>query len=169
MKLVVLSDTHIPERAAQLPEPVLSALDQADGVLHAGDFTDMATLRLLQERPGFTGVAGNMDTAPVRRSLRPFDVVSVAGLRIGLIHGWGPPGPLPAMLHAELAREKLDAIVYGHSHQALNEVMGDVRLFNPGSVTDNVFAPFRSYGLLTVTAETGIQGEIIKITEGDGA
>jgi len=41
---VVLADTHIPRRAKGLPEGLLSHLEGADLILHAGDLLDPALL-----------------------------------------------------------------------------------------------------------------------------
>jgi hypothetical protein len=150
MRIIVLSDTHIPARAPELPPRVVEEIESADMVLHAGDFTDAGTIACLQALPRFVGVAGNMDGPAVRGGLREFEVVAVEGVRVGLVHGWGPPDPLPGMLRRHFAAEKLDVLVYGHSHRAAIESLDGVLLFNPGSPTDRVFAPFRSYGVLTI-------------------
>ncbi|GIT80479.1 hypothetical protein LLS1_21480 [Leifsonia sp. LS1] len=48
MKLLLISDTHLPKRARALPDQVLEAVDDADVVVHAGDWVDEATLDLLE-------------------------------------------------------------------------------------------------------------------------
>ena len=40
----------------------------------------------------------------------------------------------------------------------------NVLLFNPGSPTDNVFAPFYSFGILNIAADA-IQAGIVKLDE----
>jgi uncharacterized protein len=167
MKIIVLSDTHIPARAAAVPEEVCEVLERADLVLHAGDFTDAKTIAYLQGLPRFIGVAGNMDGPQVRHGLRDFEIVEVEGIRIGLIHGWGAPDPLPRMLREHLAGEKLDVIVYGHSHRPACERIDGVLVFNPGSPTDTVFAPYRSYGTLTIEGGR-VEGEIVRLRSDGG-
>jgi putative phosphoesterase len=49
--------------------------------------------------------------------------VTIAGRRILLTH----------IFRDELLNERADIIVFGHSHQPRNEVLGGVLLFNPGS------------------------------------
>ena len=49
MRLVVLADTHVPRRARDLPAQVWTAVEQADVVLHAGDWVDVA--RITGNRP----------------------------------------------------------------------------------------------------------------------
>ena len=38
MEIAVLSDTHIPEQAAQIPDQFREHITEADHVIHAGDF-----------------------------------------------------------------------------------------------------------------------------------
>ena len=162
MRIVVFSDTHIPARAPRLPEELLQAAREADMVLHAGDFTNEETLWTLGELPRFKGVAGNMDGPAVRSQLKDFEIIEAEGVRILLTHGWGAPGPLPNLLRRHFDGENLDVIVYGHSHRAFNEVLDGILLFNPGSPTDKVFAPYRSYGILEVD-NGSVKGEIVKL------
>jgi predicted phosphodiesterase len=48
--------------------------------------------------------------------------------------------------------DRIDIIVYGHSHQSQNKVIDGILLFNPGKATD-------SFGILTIDGEA--KGEII--------
>ena len=57
--------------------------------------------------------------------------------------------------------KNVDIIVFGHSHKPINEQKNGVLLFNPGSPTDNIFAPFQSVGILEL--DKGKKGTIIKI------
>ena len=41
MRMLVLSDTHIPRVAADLPQKVLDEIGRVDMILHAGDFIDI--------------------------------------------------------------------------------------------------------------------------------
>ena len=63
----------------------------------------------------------------------------------------------------EFKDKKVDVIVFGHSHHPMNEIKDGILFFNPGSATDTVFAPFRSYGVLEISDV--IKGRIIKIDE----
>ena len=57
--------------------------------------------------------------------------------------------------------DKVDAIVFGHSHQPLVMRQGGVLFFNPGSPTDDIFAPYKSVGILEI--HDTIEGRIIKL------
>ncbi|MGW9433131.1 metallophosphoesterase family protein, partial [Streptomyces decoyicus] len=60
MRLLLISDTHVPKRAKALPARLLDEVPRADVVVHAGDWVDTATLDLLQARSRrLIGVYGN--------------------------------------------------------------------------------------------------------------
>ena len=51
MRLLIISDTHIPARAKNLPSEVWDEVDRADVVIHAGDWVVPALLDELEDRP----------------------------------------------------------------------------------------------------------------------
>lgn len=167
MRLLVLSDTHVSAgKTRKVMEAVEPFLSRVDGVLHAGDIVCPELLSALRERvPRVEAVAGNMDPDELRQELGERRVLEFAGRRVGLIHGWGAPGDLPRRAReAFLGEDKkpsVDVVVFGHSHRALFERLGDVWLLNPGSPTDRFFAPFRSLALLELGEE--IQAEIVHL------
>lgn len=161
MKIGVLSDTHIPRMAKDLPQVVYDGLKEVDLLLHAGDLIEMKFLDRLRKLKKTIAVRGNMDSAEVVAELNPKEVVEVGKFRIGLTHGSGPSDGLADRVLAEFEGEKVDCIVFGHSHHVMNEKVNKVLLFNPGSPTDKIFAPYNSYGILTVTGK--IEAEIIKL------
>jgi len=56
----------------------------------------------------------------------------------------------------------VDAIVFGHSHIAVNIVKDGVLFFNPGSPTDKIFSTANTYGILEVS-DKKIEGMIFTI------
>jgi putative phosphoesterase len=160
VKILVLSDTHIPRTAADLPAEVYEAARKADMVLHAGDFTDAEVLDKLNRVSKVCAVYGNMDDARLRGTLTDRQVVQAGRFKIGLIHGYGAPAQLIDTVAGQFTG--VDAVVFGHSHSATNVLKGGVLFFNPGSPTDTVFASRRSYGLLEV-GEDKIEGRIIEL------
>ncbi len=160
MKIIVISDTHIPRAANDLPAELYEAIGRADLVLHAGDFVELEILEKLKAVKNTIGVFGNMDPREVRNILKPKEIVTAGKFKIGLIHGYGAPAELINTVRSEFG--KVDAIVFGHSHAPVNIVLDGILFFNPGSPTDKVFSPYNSYGVLKVTDE-GIKGEIVKI------
>jgi putative phosphoesterase len=160
MRILVISDTHIPRTTHDLPKEVYDEIGNVDKILHAGDFVEKELLLKLRELKDTRAVYGNMDSLKVRDLLKPKEVVEVEKCRIGLIHGHGAPSELIATVRKEFGR--VDAIVFGHSHNPTVVVKDGVLFMNPGSPTDQVFAPYNSYGILEV--ENGkVKGKIVKI------
>jgi len=156
----VLSDTHLrggKDALAFLECLAREYFAEAQAVIHAGDLTDPAILEAFYPLPVY-GVRGNMDLA--HSDLPPKRILNLEGFRIGLIHGWGAPCGLEERLLEEFSGENLDCLVYGHSHQPLNEKRGSLLLFNPGSPIDPRQAPFPSVGRLHL--DQTIRGEILR-------
>ncbi|MFD7713526.1 metallophosphoesterase family protein [Streptomyces sp. NPDC059785] len=153
MRLLLISDTHLPERARELPAQLLAELPRADVVIHAGDWVDTATLDLLEARSKrVLGVYGNNDGPALRARLPEVARAELGGLRWGVVHETG----------AAQGRERrcaerfpdLDVLVFGHSHIPWDTTAETgLRLLNPGSPTDRRRQPHCTY--LTVRAAGG--------------
>ncbi|MGK5728554.1 metallophosphoesterase family protein [Streptomyces sp. URMC 124] len=145
MQLLLTSDTHVPTRARNLPPPLLAALDRADVVLHAGDWTDIATLELFTARARrLVAVHGNNDGPGLRARLPEVAHAELGGLRFAVVHETGP-----ARGREERCAERFpetDVLVFGHSHIPWDTTApGGLRLLNPGSPTDRRRQPYRTY------------------------
>lgn len=163
MRIGVIADTHIPARASKLPDEVEDVLSKLDFIVHAGDFTTLEAFQKIEKLNKLVAVRGNMDTNEVRKKLPSKQVINVEGVRIGIIHGWGDPHTLPDKVLKEFQGENVRCIIFGHSHQAMNEERGGILLFNPGSPTDMIYARFRSYGILEVDKGGEVKGEIVRL------
>ena len=159
MKIYVISDTHVPVVARELPPELLRAMNDAQLIIHAGDLVELSVLEELRAIAPVEAVFGNMDGWATRRPLSAKKVVEAQGKRIGLVHGAGAPWSLPERVLREF--ENVDIIVFGHSHQPLREQRGQVLLFNPGSPTDTRFAPYRSYGIIEIGES--VKAEIVRL------
>ena len=114
-RLLLLADTHLPKRAKDLPAEVWRAVEEADLVLHAGDWVDVALLDTLQSRARrLVGVAGNNDHGVLRERLPEFAAVEVEGVRFGVVHETGQASGRE--LRCEGEYPDLDVLVFGHSH-----------------------------------------------------
>ena len=160
MKILVLSDTHIPRVAQDLPDNIYAEIKSADMILHAGDFIDVEVLESLKKLKRVHAVYGNMDSPELRRTLKDKAIIQAGNFKIGLIHGYGAPRELMETVKAEFTN--VDAIVFGHSHIATNIQKDGILFFNPGSPTDTVFATTKTYGILEVT-DNKIEGKIFTI------
>ncbi|GHF09223.1 MULTISPECIES: metallophosphoesterase family protein [Streptomyces] len=158
MRLLLTSDTHLPTRARHVPPPLLAAMDRADVVLHAGDWTDIATLELFTARARrLIAVHGNNDGPGLRARLPEIAHAELAGLRFTVVHETGP-----ARGREERCAERFpstDVLVFGHSHIPWDTTApGGLRLLNPGSPTDRRRQPYRTY--MTARADGGELTEV---------
>ncbi|MBW2976090.1 metallophosphatase family protein [Candidatus Woesearchaeota archaeon] len=163
-KIVVLSDTHIPVRAAKIPEQIIREMKNADLIVHAGDFQTIEVVDNLEKSGKFIGVCGNMDSDDVAEKLPEKIILNIKNngkeFKIGVTHGSGPPQGLAERI-LTFFEEKLDCIIFGHSHHPFNEIIGNTLLFNPGSSTDTVFTNINTFGVIKISDR--ISGEIINI------
>ena len=151
-RFLVLADTHLPKRAKRLPEAVLDALDEVDGVVHAGDWVDEATLDLLLAtgRP-VIGVAGNNDGPALQARLPEVARTVVEGVRLAVVHETGASTGRERRM--DEAFPDTDVLVFGHSHIPWDTTTPNgLRLLNPGSPTDRRRQPRCTYALLELDA-----------------
>lgn len=160
MKIGVLSDTHIPNRARGLPREIFEVFQDVNLILHAGDLVQEEVLLDLLSLAPVEAVAGNMDPLDLERRLGEKKLLDLAGVRVGLIHGYGAKGKTMERAYQAFAGEEPRAVVFGHSHQPCNTLYRGVLMFNPGSPTDKRWEKYPSCGLLTIK-DGGITGEII--------
>ncbi|MDQ0905652.1 putative phosphoesterase [Streptomyces canus] len=150
MRLLLMSDTHLPKRAKQLPAPLLAELPHADVVFHAGDWVDTATLDLLENRSArLVGVHGNNDGPELRARLPEVAYAELGGLRFAVVHETGAAQGREARCAARYP--DTDVLVFGHSHIPWDTTArGGLRLLNPGSPTDRRRQPHCTYMTATV-------------------
>ncbi|MDH6589205.1 putative phosphoesterase [Streptomyces sp. SAI-133] len=150
MRLLLMSDTHLPKRAKQLPGRLLDELPRADVVFHAGDWVDAATLDLLESRSArLVGVYGNNDGPELRARLPEVAYVELGGLRFAVVHETGAAQGREARCAARYP--DTDVLVFGHSHIPWDTTApGGLRLLNPGSPTDRRRQPHCTYMTATV-------------------
>ena len=151
--LVIMSDTHLPKRARDLPEELWGAVEDADVVIHAGDWVDVATLDRLQQRSRrLVAVWGNNDGAELRGRLPEVARATVGGVAFAVVHETGAARGREE--RCEAAYADADVLVFGHSHIPWDTTTpGGLRLLNPGSPTDRRRQPFCTY--LTAIAQDG--------------
>ncbi|MFE1249278.1 metallophosphoesterase family protein [Streptomyces sp. NPDC058735] len=145
MRLLLMSDTHLPKRARELPAQLLAELPRADVVFHAGDWVDTATLDLLRARSRrLVAVYGNNDGPDLRARLPEVAYAELGGLRFGVIHETGAKQGREQRCAARFPG--LDVLVFGHSHIPWDTTAPTgLRLLNPGSPTDRRRQPRCTY------------------------
>jgi putative phosphoesterase len=162
MKIGVLSDTHVPDRARDLPRALLEAFKDVSMIIHAGDLIDLSVHKALTAVcTDVRVVAGNMDPVEIKDMFPPRQIIKAGAFTIGVVHGWGPPKKILEIVKEAFKADNPDIVIFGHSHQACSEQDGKTLYFNPGSPTDNVFAPFKSFGIIEITDT--INARIVKL------
>jgi putative phosphoesterase len=158
-RLLMLADTHVPKRARDLPDVVWQAVDEADLVLHAGDWVDEALLDALEDRAArLVAVHGNNDHGRLRERLAETARVEVEGLRIGVVHETGQAKGREERCAARFG--DLDVLVFGHSHIPWDTVAPTgLRLLNPGSPTDRRRQPYGTF--LTAVVDDGRLEDVV--------
>ncbi len=133
MKILCLGDTHIPERAAEIPEWIMKLLveERPDRILFTGDATDPSVIYLLERVAPVYAVRGNMDRFELPREIS----LELDGIKLLLMHGdrFGRGG------YQEMARyakqKGHDFVVCGHTHRQETFKTEGVVVVNPGSAT----------------------------------
>lgn len=165
MAIAILSDTHIPGQADELPEAFRDRLRDADHVVHAGDVGSHEAFAEIDDLAAdLTAVYGNADPDDV-------DLPAVASVEIGGVTFVVTHGEVDRLDRAAYSTEGvvtgredwLDAVasitryratgpmvgIGGHSHDVEDTVHDGVRLLNPGSAT----GVGRAEGTTMMTAE----------------
>ena len=158
MRLLLLSDTHVPTRARDLPVAVWEAVDAADLVVHAGDWMEPSLLEALLERSrDLLACWGNNDGDDVRSRLPEIARRTVEGVRIAVTHETGAKTERERRMDA--AFPDTDLLVFGHSHIPWDTLSDNgMRLLNPGSPTDRRRQPHCTY--MTLTLADGVIGDV---------
>jgi putative phosphoesterase len=151
MRIAVLADTHV-NTLEHLPKKIIDALSTVDLIIHAGDFTDVQVLKELKRLSEVKAVHGNMDSTELKTVLPVKEIVEIENKRIGITHGSGSPWGIEERVRKMFESDRIDIMVYGHSHRTQNKVINAILYFNPGKAAD-------SFGILTIDKEA--QGEII--------
>lgn len=158
MRLLLISDTHVPNRARDLPSTVWDAVEGADAVLHAGDWMAPDLLDRLQDRtPFLVACWGNNDGDELRARLPERADANLGGLRFTVTHEAG----VSAGRDERMARlyPDTDVLVFGHSHIPWDATASTgLRLLNPGSPTDRRRQPFCTY--MTARVDDGVLTEV---------
>jgi len=154
VRLLLLADTHVPNRARDLPAQVWDEVESADVVLHAGDWVAPQLLDELQARSRrLVACWGNNDGPALRSRLPERADVTLAGVRFTVVHETGSRAGREERMSRRYP--DTDVLVFGHSHIPWDSTTKTgLRLLNPGSPTDRRRQPSCSYMTATVSDGT---------------
>ncbi|MHA2289313.1 MAG: metallophosphoesterase family protein [Promethearchaeota archaeon] len=166
----LLSDTHVPQRTANLPDVVIEDFKNrnVDYVFHMGDFTTIEVYKKLVDTFGkgkVVAVQGNMDFDSNLKQILPERLeFQIYNFKVLMLHGMGGPNISIKRLikKLDLLNSDYDIVIFGHTHRPVNEKTNGILFFNPGTTTpiDNKFTVVSSYGYLKISKDK-IEPEII--------
>jgi hypothetical protein len=163
LHLLLVSDTHVPKRARELPAQVWAAVESVDVVVHAGDWVSTELLDAFERRSRrLVAVYGNNDGPELRRRLPEIANVTLAGVRFAVVHETGTAKGRNE--RGEALFPDSDVLVFGHSHIPWDTTSPrGLRLLNPGSPTDRRRQPACTY--MTAIADSGLlrQVELVEV------
>ena len=158
MKIGVTSDTH--DRG--LPKQMLDDFQGVDLIIYAGDACSFDDIDALKKIAEVVAVFGNMDDSRFRECFSEKLIIEKEGVSIGIFHGKGPSKRVLGLVIEEFKNDKVDVVVFGHSHCALKEVIDGVLYFNPGSPNDTFCAQYCAYGIMEVQ-DGKVDAKIVKV------
>lgn len=166
MRLVILSDSHVPQRSRGLPEQVWRAIDAADVVVHAGDWTGTPLLDELEARATrLIGVRGNNDGPEFAERLPEVAMADLDGVALAVVHDSGPADGRDSRMDDRFPDS--DVLVFGHSHIPWDSVTRrGMRLLNPGSPTDKRRQPAGTYLTASIVAGALREVELVSVERG---
>ncbi len=137
VEVIVIADTHIPERAYDVPlkikELLLHYSKEADVVVHAGDLVEKDVLDWVKTlAPRSFIVKGNMDYLDLPEML----CFTAENVKVCVVHGHQvrPRGNLDQL--SDIAhRLEAKVLISGHTHKPLVKYYKRVLHINPGSLT----------------------------------
>lgn len=154
LRVGVISDTH-----GWLDPRAMRALEREaplSAIVHAGDIGDPSIIWELETLAPVTAVLGNCDAPLPGLELGGIARLTVAGVRILVVHDFADLGPIP---------EDVDVVVRGHSHIPGAQWHGRVLVVNPGSATQRRRQPSCTVGVLRVGGDRAPDLGVIELDE----
>lgn len=154
-KILLLSDTH-----GFLDQKMLSHIEQADEVWHAGDWGTTAVSDYIKALKPLKGVWGNIDGQELRTEHPLHNRFNCEGLDVWMTHIGGYPGKYSPAIKEEIKANPPQLFISGHSH--ILKVMRDKELgllhINPGAAGIKGFHKVRTMVRFTID-----KGEIANV------
>jgi putative phosphoesterase len=177
LKVGVVADTHIPDRASALHPNLLPALRSAgvQVILHAGDVSQTPVLEALRTIAPLYVVRGNRDWY-LGKEVKLVERIELAGVSVALMHGHG--GMMQYVIDKiaylregyqfqrylpllQRAAQGARVIVFGHTHHRICTWIEGQLIFNPGSASFGIRRTSSpGWGLLQIYPGGEVTGEI---------
>ena len=143
MRIGLLSDTHVPEAAKELPMAELrDAFKGVDLIMHGGDIYYRSVLEDLSQIAPVIAALGDDDFGSTVMDDRVKDkhILRIQGHCVWLVHErpkiFSPPPP-PHRRAAEFRnlQDVPEIVVFGHQHKTIVESCEGILMVSPGSPT----------------------------------
>lgn len=177
-KIGVISDTHVPDRSAEISAELLSSLkaEKVDLILHAGDISLPSVLELLETIAPVKAVKGNRDLLFFQKipMVQKFEIF---GVKFALMHGhmnwvvywldkflyiFSGYNRDRYMHRLPKAAPEARVIVFGHTHHAESLWQDSIYYFNPGSTSyGDILTRRRTWGIIEVYEDGRVDGKIV--------
>jgi len=156
MKIAILSDTHVKKHSDKLFKLIDTLFNEVDMIIHAGDYISNSVALKLKEHKNFVGVWGNNDKGYIRDLLKEKVILSIEGYKVGLYHGHGHGNSKNTLTTAydKFIDDKVNIIIFGHTHQPLVLTKNKILMINPGSPSCKRREPWYSYVILEIKGKT---------------
>lgn len=158
MEILVFSDSH---GNTSNMITVIQRYPKIEYIIHLGDCgTDIVDIGQVYPIYIIDGVHGNCD---IKKMFPVEKVLQLVGKRILITHGhnYGVKYSMTSIL-AKGLQEKVDIILFGHTHEPLIDMMGGILLVNPGSITKPKNCLKSTFAILELT-KTNIKAQIHSI------
>ncbi len=131
MKLIgLISDTH-----GWLHPRVFSFFSKCDEIWHAGDIGNIETIEKLKLFKPVRAVYGNIDGGSLRLEYNEYEVFTIEGVKVVLIHIGGYPGRYSRLAQQLVLQHKPKLFISGHSHilKVIPDNKNNLLHINPGA------------------------------------
>ncbi len=152
--IALVSDSHIPSRASEIPSWVVENIKKSDYTIHVGDFDSKEAFKDFQQISNLVCISGNMDSFST--NLPDVNSLEIEGVQFIITHGTGPSrtykNRVRDLVGNQANIDKYNVIgIAGHTHEIMDTVVDGVRILNPGSCTGA--APATSTSMMSVRVE----------------
>lgn len=166
--IAVISDSHVPNRAPEIPKKIIEKVEEADKVIHCGDFATEQVYGELQEfSEDLVAVKGNCDFFDLPNS----ETFEREGLKVGVYHGTGitPRGDHETLLDIAENKLDIDILFHGHTHQEDIYEEDGTLLLNPGSCTGVGGGSARPSNptMMMVELDERLEVELLELKDGE--
>jgi putative phosphoesterase len=160
MKILVISDTH---KNLGNAIKIINDLKNIDRIFHLGDHVaDAQDLENIFENIKIDYVKGNCDY--FETGCPKEKIVEINGKKMLLTHGhfYAVKDGCGELIVAGKT-QKVDAVLFGHTHIPYINTVDNLLLFNPGSIALGRSQKGETYGVIEVDSHTGIKATLHEI------